>query len=97
MGDLTEVTMQMCWSIDGPRSFHMRGYEQRGLFSEQHTPTCSCPAYTYSRATPQCCKHIRRIEAEACGWHEQFSATTQTEPGVCPKCEGPTVTVRAAV
>lgn len=97
MGDMTEVTMQMCASQNGPRSFNVRGYEQHGLFHERSQPTCSCPAFKYSRAIPQSCKHIRQIQADACDWHEKFSDLAQVSPGLCPQCKGPTVTVRVAV
>lgn len=100
MGDMTIEYMQMCGSIDGPKSFNIRGYEQHGLFSERSTPACSCPAYKFCKVADgqaRVCKHLRQIESEACHWHQQYSMELQEEPGRCPRCGGETVTVRVAV
>jgi len=99
------VTMQMCKSMDGPLSASAGGYAQDNLFCEYEWPTCTCPAYKYSKATinfggrmvkPEC-KHIRKAQDDACGWHEQWSHERQTKESICPRCGGPTVSVRVLV
>jgi len=103
------VYMQMCTSIDGPMSKDVGGYLQAGLFSERDWPTCSCPAYKYSKATinfggcmvkPEC-KHIKQAQESVCGWHQQYSSEIQNheqkEKNICPRCGGSTVDVRVAV
>lgn len=95
------VEMQMCKSLEGPRETHVGGYTQANMFSERDWPTCTCPAYKYTKATIQFgsqmvkpeCKHIRKAQEEACGWHEQWCSEKQAEEGICPRCGGPTVSV----
>lgn len=104
MPDFTFVMMEMCKSINGPKSMSINGYEQHGLFSERHYPTCSCPAYKFGKRVvdfggwmfPNPCKHIRKAESRVCGWHEQYGEA-QEKSGICPRCGGPTVTVKVAV
>jgi len=105
MFDLTIVPMEMCASIDGPMTTNVGGYVQHNMFSERDWPTCSCPAYKYSKATIQFgprkvkpeCKHILKAQEDACGWHEQYSPEHQEEKGVCPRCGGSTVLVYVGV
>lgn len=99
------VNMQMCKSLEGPRTTNVGGYTQHNMFSERDWPTCTCPAYKYSKATIQFgtrkvkpkCKHILKTQEDACGWHEQWSGERQTEKGTCPRCGGPTVGVTCYV
>jgi len=98
MGDMTMVMRAMCKSIAGPRSFDVRGYEQHGLFSEAHTPTCSCPAFTYSKTDPPVCKHIKKIEKDlVCGWHENVGPEVMETPAICPRCGNEAVMAQVAV
>ena len=97
MPDLTTVAMSMCKSIDGPKSYDVRGYEQHGLFSEQSLPFCSCPAYKFSLDYPKSCKHLRQIAEDECGWHQQYCKEIQETDHVCPRCGGETISVLVAV
>lgn len=76
-------------------------YEIRGLGSERHDPTCTCPAFKYAKGTSKTCKHIREAEEDMCGWHSMFSPEVQTEEQkkdqICPKCGKSTEIVRVAV
>jgi hypothetical protein len=105
MPDFSIITREMCASINGPMDTHVGGYRQENMFSERHWPTCTCPAYKFSKASinfggrwvrPEC-KHIEQAQREACGWHQLYSEERLEEPGVCPRCGGPTVVVRVAV
>ncbi len=101
------VNAQMCASIDGPMQLQVGPYFLTGMFSERHWPTCSCPAYKFSKATinfggrmvkPEC-KHIERAQDEVCGWHEQWDGhPRQTEEQrkkfICPRCGGSTVAIQ---
>jgi len=97
MGDMTHRLISMCNSIIGPKSFvsGSKDYEQHNLFTEQGIPTCSCPAFTYSKADPPYCKHLNKIVEDACGWSEN-SVEIQEEPAVCPRCNGESSMVEAA-
>ena len=110
MAELDLVPMEMCASINGPVTLTVEGsrgesYTLRGLFSERHYPSCTCPAYEFGKHTirwreemkPPVCKHIRRAQDTVCGWHEQYSAEKQEEHGKCPRCGGSTVTVLVGV
>jgi len=96
---------QMCKSIDGPLVTHVGGYTQTEMFSERHYPRCTCSAYKFSKRiinfggqmVPPECKHILRAQEKTCGWHQAYSPEIQDEMGICPKCGGPTITVRWAI
>ncbi len=94
------ISMEMCKSIDGPLTFDIRGYVQDGLFSERHVPHCTCPAFKFAKVeheNERTCKHLKQIEEDMCGWHQQYSDETLFVPGECPRCHGPTVVVLVAV
>jgi len=105
MPDLTIISAEMCSSIDGPLTANVRGYIQTGLFSERDWPTCSCPAYKFKKRTinfggrmvPEPCKHIIKAQNQVCGWHSQYSAESQEEPSICPRCGESTVSVYVGV
>lgn len=100
MTDLMIVDMQMCESMNTRAIRQVGAHVVTGLFSEAHAPHCSCMAFKYAKGalgSYKTCKHIQQAETDACGWHEQYSAEAQTEPGVCPRCGGKTITVRVGV
>jgi hypothetical protein len=104
MPDFTIETRSQCRSLSVHHA-NVGGYEQSGLHDERCWPTCTCPAYKFSKRTinfggqtvPPHCKHIREAEEKACGWHEMFSPERQAQKGVCPRCGGETEYVRVAV
>lgn len=91
---------QICAQMNGPKTFKVEGskgdiYMVTGLFSERHQPECTCPAFMYHGGR---CKHIKKLEAEACTWHQQWNNyPPQKEEGVCPNCGGPSVQIMCAV
>ena len=109
--------VQMCKSIKGPISMSVpstsdpdKSYTLTCLFSELLWPTCSCPAYQYSKPTVQfgafmvrpLCKHIKQAQDSACSWHAQWAidvkqSDEQMAKMICPRCGGPTVYVRVKV
>jgi hypothetical protein len=106
------ISSQMCKSIDGPLTTEVGGYTQENMFSERHWPTCTCPAYKYTKATinfggrmvkPEC-KHIEQARVDVCGWHREWANVhdlAQTEEQrkqfICPRCGGPTVAIKVLV
>lgn len=96
------ITMWMCKSIDGPITTQIGDYVVSGLFSERHQPACTCPSFKYgsgryASARHKSCKHIIQAQAEACGWHEQWSDEVMWMDGICPRCEGKAIRVLVAV
>lgn len=72
---------------------------------------CNCPAFKYSKETPQTCKHLDEVFKKGCFWNPQWcdgntkemrprpdSCSRSTVIGEkCPHCGGPVVAVRIAV
>ena len=83
--------MQICESINGPKSFNIRGYTQKDLFNNNLIASCSCKAYEFTKVRPRTCKHIKYAYADTCGWRDDITHVSQTQAGICPQCEGPTV------
>jgi hypothetical protein len=96
MPDLTIEYKQQCESGNRGKVFDIRGYRQVVAFDERTEATCSCPAFKFSKTFPKNCKHIEQAVKELCDYHEQVDGPPD-EKGVCPKCGGPTITVRVAV
>lgn len=93
MFDLELVPMQMCASINGPRTMGvpsdsdpLKTYTVSGLFCERTWPKCTCPGYRFARKkvnfggrmVPELCKHILKAQEMVCGWH-QLTGKAQTE------------------
>lgn len=87
------ITMQQCTSLSEDTA-NVGGYFQRGLGSERRWPTCTCPAYKFSKRTINFggrmvappCKHILQAQGERCGWHQQWGDERQEKAGICPRC-----------
>lgn len=61
---------------------------------------CTCPGYQYRGK----CKHVTTLmenDTKPCGWHQLYSDEQQTPQqemsAECPKCGGPTDTVKVMV
>lgn len=55
---------------------------------------CTCKAFQYGKGKP--CKHIERVKAERCGWHQEHDGGEPVD-GKCPKCGGNVTTVQVGV
>jgi len=105
MFSLSIVRMEMCSSIDGPMTVEVNEYVISGLFCERTYPRCTCKAYKFSKRTinfggqkvPPICKHIRQVQRETCGWHQQYSSETLKKSGTCPRCGASTIFVSVGV
>lgn len=95
MPDLTIEIMSMCSDLDTTHVFHINGYTQE-FVPGRIDPTCTCPAYVFSKNWNKWCKHLEEAEKLICTYHQQFDGPPEQE-GVCPKCGKPTIYVRVAV
>lgn len=94
MPDLTIELFEMCTSLDREVEYNVGGYKQILYHGSRAHDHCSCPAYKFSKT--RSCKHLKSAYAEECGWHGAYDES-QEKSGVCPRCGGPTVTVRVGV
>ena len=89
--------MQQCKSLSGPGLDNIDGYDQYGINTSD--PDCTCKAWKFAKKNiygSRNCKHIGQARKERCEWHQQFGEP-QEKPDVCPRCGGPTQTVKVGV
>jgi hypothetical protein len=110
MPDLTIITAECCASFWGDYDIPGSKPGVRYRVSLGDSPLCTCLAFAYAPFPGKTCKHIRRVEQEACLWHPQgcgLGRTVKLQPrqltrptipdSECPLCGGPTVAIRIAV
>ena len=96
MPDLTIEIVPACASFDYPIEFKIGDYTQM-LYHGQGPDTCTCKAYKFSKGPTKSCKHLEEAYTKECGWHSVYSSEIQMKEGICPRCGGPTISVRVAV
>jgi hypothetical protein len=111
MPDLTIESAECCATYWGDYDVPGSKPGVRYRVSLGDSTSCTCPAFEYAPFPGKTCKHIQRVEQEACLWHPQGCErgrtpatlaprrlTRATVPNsACPLCGGPTVAVRIAV
>ena len=98
---VTKMAVRMCesvqrWKLDVPSS------DADGMYKVQYNHrgnplwVCSCPHHQYRHVE---CKHIRAAQISHCeyGIHGLSGSPEEIDGDVCPKCDGPLITVEVGV
>lgn len=100
MPDLTTIYVQECDTdciTEQMLSSKGTGEYTVTACHDETMSSCTCPGYGYRGK----CRHITELREKLCSWNEQVGPEAQTPQqemeAVCPKCGGPTRTIRMGV